>query len=266
MDSETALKFDIVAESDVGCVRTNNEDSFGYDLAARIFVVCDGMGGLAAGETASATAVKELVEHFAQETAADAPVEERLQQSILHANQQVYRMAQANQELRGMGTTLVSACVEGRRIVIGNVGDSRAYFLRNGVCAQITNDHSFVGEQVRSGSMNEEEAEASPYRSIITRAVGTSETVEPDIFQGVIEKGDILLLTTDGLTRYADGKSIAAAILGSASLNESCRSLIGIAKRQGAVDNVTCLLVQFLESDAAQLTTEPAEGEVAASQ
>ncbi len=266
MESETALKFDMVAESDVSCVRTNNEDSFGYDLAARIFVVCDGMGGLAAGETASATAVKELVEHFARETAADAPLEERLRQSILRANEQVYRMAQANEELRGMGTTLVSACVEGRRIVIGNVGDSRAYFLRNGICAQITNDHSFVGEQVRSGSMNEEEAEASPLRSLITRAVGTSERVEPDIFEGAIENGDILLLTTDGLTRYADGKSIAAVILASANLREACLSLIGIAKRQGAVDNVTCLLVQFLEEDGAQLTTEPEQGEVAASQ
>ena len=266
MESETELKLDIVAESDVGCVRTNNEDSFGYDLAARIFVVCDGMGGLAAGETASSTAVKELVEQFAQKSAAEAPLEARLQQSILYANQQVYRMAQANEELRGMGTTMVAACVEGRRIVIGNVGDSRAYFLRNGVCAQITNDHSFVGEQVRSGSMNEEEAEASPLRSIITRAVGTSEAVEPDIFEGAVENGDILLLTTDGLTRYADGKSIAAVILASASLHEACLSLIGIAKRQGAVDNVTCLLVQFLEEDAGQLTTAPAEGEVAASQ
>ncbi len=266
MESETAIKLEVVAESDVGCVRTNNEDSFGYDVAARIFVVCDGMGGLAAGETASGTAVRDLVEHFAQEAVPDASLEERLRESILHANQQVYRMAQANEELRGMGTTLVSACFEGRRIVIGNVGDSRAYFLRHGICAQITNDHSFVGEQVRRGSMNEEEAEASPLRSVITRAVGTAETVEPDFFAGSIENGDILMLTTDGLTRYADAKAIAAVILGSASLGDACKALIDTAKRQGAVDNVTCLLVQFLDAGNGQVAGEPEAGEMAASQ
>jgi serine/threonine protein phosphatase PrpC len=247
MESTTALKFEVVAETDVGCVRKNNEDSFGYDLEARIFVVCDGMGGVAAGETASSTAVKELVEHFALQTAANSSTEERLQRSIFYTNARVYSMAQENDELRGMGTTLVTACLDGRRIIIGNVGDSRAYFLRDGVCAQITNDHSFVSEQVRSGSMNEEEAEASPLRSVITRAIGTSDSVEPDFFVGSVENGDILLLTTDGLTRYADSKAIAAIILGSTNLAESGKALIATAKQQGAVDNVTCLLVQFLD-------------------
>ncbi len=253
MERETALKLDVVALTDVGCKRTNNEDSFGYDLAAGIFVVCDGMGGNAAGETASGTAVKELVEYFSREVVLGPPREECLYRSILHANQQVYRMAQGNEELRGMGTTLVSACVEGARIVIGNVGDSRAYFLRGGVCAQITNDHSFVAEQMRSGAMNAEEAGASPLQSLITRAIGTAESVEPDIFTGNIEPGDILLLTSDGLTRYADSKAIASLILASANLAEACQALIDTAKRQGAVDNVTCLLVQFLAADKEQV-------------
>jgi serine/threonine protein phosphatase PrpC len=248
MGSTAALTIEVVAETDVGCVRTNNEDSFGYDLDARIFVVCDGMGGVAAGETASSTAVKELVEHFALQPVAGSPTEERLQRSIFYTNSRVFSMAEENDELRGMGTTLVTACLEGRRIIIGNVGDSRAYFLRNGVCVQITNDHSFISEQVRSGSMNEEEAEASPLRSVITRAIGTSEFVEPDIFVGSVENGDILMLTTDGLTRYADAKAIAAIILESANLTQACKALIGAAKQQGAVDNVTCLLVQFLDA------------------
>jgi len=260
MGSTTALKIEVVAETDVGCVRTNNEDSFGYDLEARIFVVCDGMGGVAAGETASGTAVKELVEHFALQPAADSSVEERLQRSIFYTNSRVFSMAQEKDELRGMGTTLVTACIDGRRIIIGNVGDSRAYFLRNGICAQITNDHSFVSEQVRSGSMNLEEAEASPLRSVITRAIGTFESVEPDIFVGSIENGDILVLTTDGLTRYADSKAIAALILGSANLSEACKALIGAAKRQGAVDNVTCLLVQFLDPQEETLPGEEITG------
>ncbi len=249
MDKETALKLQVAALTDIGCKRTNNEDSFGYDLESELFVVCDGMGGNAAGETASAAAVRELVEHFSRDEVLALPREERLYRSIVSANRQVYRMAQESEELRGMGTTLVSACVDARRMIVGNVGDSRAYFLRRGVCVQITNDHSFVAEQVRSGSMNPEEAGASPLQSLITRAIGAAETVEPDIFTGNLEPGDILLLTSDGLTRYADAHAIAALILASGSLDEACRALIDEAKRHGAVDNVTCLLVQFLEAE-----------------
>jgi len=251
MMNDTALTLHVAALSDIGCQRTNNEDSFGYDLATGLFVVCDGMGGSAAGETASATAVKELVEQFSRDDTPGSSRDERLYRSIVEANRRVYRMAQESSELSGMGTTLVSACVDARRIIVGNVGDSRAYFLRQGVCVQITNDHSFVAEQVRSGSMNQDEAGASPFKSLITRAIGAAESVQPDIFTGNLEFGDILLLTTDGLTRYADAHAIAALILASGSLEDACSALIGEAKRQGAVDNVTCLLVQFLEADQA---------------
>jgi serine/threonine protein phosphatase PrpC len=246
MQNETALKLDVAALTDIGCKRTNNEDSFGYDLESRLFVVCDGMGGSNAGETASATAVKECVEYFGREDIAALAREERLYRSILHANRVVHRMAQESEEFHGMGTTLVSACLDDRRMIVGNVGDSRAYFLRGGVCAQITNDHSFVAEQVRLGSMNPEEAGASPFQSLITRAVGAADTVEPDIFTGNLEPGDIILLTSDGLTRYADAKSIAALIMAGGNLAGACSALIDEAKRQGAVDNVTCLLVQVL--------------------
>lgn len=259
MDSGLELKIDVAALTDVGCVRTNNEDGFGYDLASRIFVVCDGMGGMAAGEVASATAVKELVESFSRNAGEEATTEDRLYRAIVSANQQVYQLAQSSDELRGMGTTLVSACIDGRRLLIGNVGDSRAYFLRGGVCAQITNDHSFLAEQVRKGSMNIEEAKASPLQSVITRAIGTAETVEPDIFTGDLETGDIVLLTSDGLTRYADAKTIAMLIFSCTSLTDACEALIGRAKSLGAVDNVTCLLLQFLPSDARQAEETPAK-------
>ncbi len=249
MTNEMALKVQVAALTDIGCVRTNNEDSFGYDLEAELFVVCDGMGGNAAGETASATAVQELVEEFSRGEPSARTREERLYESITHANRAVYRMSQGQEELRGMGTTLVAACVDGRRVIVGNVGDSRAYFLRGGVCAQITRDHSFVAEQVRSGSMKQEEAEASPLQSLITRAVGVGEAVEPDIFTGSLEAGDIVLLTSDGLTRYADAPTIARLIVASGTLNEGCQALIDEAKRHGAVDNVTCMLVQFLEAE-----------------
>lgn len=250
MRNETALKLDVAALTDIGCKRTNNEDSFGYDLESRLFVVCDGMGGSNAGETASANAVKEFVEYFCREDVSGVSREERLFRSIVHANRVVHRMAQESDELRGMGTTLVSACLDDRRMIVGNVGDSRAYFIRGGVCAQITNDHSFVAEQVRMGSMNAEEAGSSPFQSLITRAIGAAETVEPDIFTGNLEPGDIILLTSDGLTRYADAKSIASLILSGGNLAGACQALIDEAKRHGAVDNVTCLLVQALEADA----------------
>jgi len=246
MQSQSLLKLEVAALTDVGCKRSNNEDSFGYDLSAQIFAVCDGMGGMAAGEIASSMAVSELVHYFSQQ-AMSGSGEERLYLSILHANRQVCLLAQDNDDLRGMGTTLVSACVDGRKIVIGNVGDSRAYFLRNGSCAQITLDHSFVAEQVRNGVMSADDAGSSPLQSLITRAIGTMETVEPDLFTAAIEPGDIVLLTTDGLTRYADAHAIANLILSSPDLPAACQALINTAKEQGAVDNVTCLLLRFGE-------------------
>lgn len=249
MPGQTGLKLDVAGLSDVGCQRTNNEDSFGYDLANQVFVVCDGMGGMAAGELASSTAVAALLENFARLAASGASAEERLFRSILQAHQEVCALAQQDQSLQGMGTTLVAACVDDRNLVIGNVGDSRAYFLRDGACVQVTHDHSFVAEQVRIGAMNDEEAGASPLKSLITRAIGQTDPVEPDIFTALIEPGDILLLTSDGLTRYADAEAIASLILGSGSLEQACQALIDAAKAQGAVDNVTCLLLQFARED-----------------
>jgi PPM family protein phosphatase len=250
MDGNVVLRPEVGALTDVGCERANNEDCFGYDVDAGIFVVCDGMGGMAAGETASGAAVSSLLECFRQ-TPSDRPATERLHASIIDANKQVYQLAQSDKNLHGMGTTMVAAFVDGSRVVIGNVGDSRAYFLHGGVCEQMTLDHSFVAEQVRLGRLNAEDADSSPYRSLITRAVGTAADVEPDIFTSALEPGDMLLLTSDGMTRYADGPAIAAILQASASVAEACQRLIDRAKGQGAVDNVTCLLIRFDEAEAA---------------
>lgn len=248
MEAQSVLKLEVAALTDVGCKRSNNEDSFGYDLNTQIFAVCDGMGGMAAGEVASSTAVAELVRCFNQQPA-QMQAEPRLYQAILYANTQVCILSRESDDLRGMGTTMVSACVDGRKIVIGNVGDSRAYFLRKGRCAQVTLDHSYVAEQVRNGIMSPDDAGASPLQSLITRAIGTAESVEPDLFTAELEPGDIVLLTTDGLTRYADSDVIARLVLGKPDLQQACQSLIDIAKQHGAVDNVTCLLLRFSEAD-----------------
>lgn len=257
MESQYALRLEVAALTDVGCKRSNNEDCFGYDLSAQIFAVCDGMGGLAAGEVASSTAVNELLQFFNQSSVPEAGCEERLYQSIQHANRRVCELAQSREGLQGMGTTLVSACLDGRKLVIGNVGDSRAYFLRDGGCVQITHDHSYIAEQVRNGMMSAEDAGSSPLQSLITRAIGTTESVEPDIFTAEIEPGDTLLLTTDGLTRYADSTAIADLVLANPDLQGACRALIHSAISQGAVDNVTCVLVRFSEESQTLGTSNP---------
>jgi serine/threonine protein phosphatase PrpC len=251
MESQTGLKLEVAGLTDVGCKRTNNEDSLGYDLATQLFVVCDGMGGMAAGEVASSTAVNALLRTFSERTASPATIEERLYQAVTLANQEVCALSNANEELRGMGTTLVAACLDGRKIVIANVGDSRAYFLRNGGCVQITLDHSYLAEQVRNGSMTADDAGASPLQSLITRAIGTGESVEPDLFSAALEPGDFVLLTTDGLTRYADADAIARVVLAQPDLQQACQTLIDAAKEQGAIDNVTCLLLRFSEENSA---------------
>jgi serine/threonine protein phosphatase PrpC len=247
MQAHSALKLEVAALTDVGCRRSNNEDSFGYDISTQIFAVCDGMGGMAAGEVASRTAVSELVQCFSRLPSA-MPAEQRLFQAIVYANTQVFKLARELDDLRGMGTTMVSACVDGQKILIGNVGDSRAYLLRGRRCAQITLDHSYVAEQVRNGMMTPEEAHSSPLQSLITRAIGTADSVEPDLFITELEPGDIVLLTTDGLTRYANAEAIANLITAAPDLQGGCQSLINAAKRCGAVDNVTCLLLRFTES------------------
>jgi protein phosphatase len=251
MESQTGLKLEVAGLTDVGCKRTNNEDSFGYDLASQVFVVCDGMGGMAAGEVASSTAVSKAIKFFGELATSAATIEERLYHAITLANQEVCALARANDNLRGMGTTLVAACLDGRKIVIANVGDSRAYFLRDGGCVQITLDHSYLAEQVRNGVMTEDDAGASPLQSLITRAIGTDESVEPDLFSAALEPGDIVLLTTDGLTRYADADAIAHLVLAQPDLQQACQTLIDTAKAQGAVDNVTCVLLRFSEEGAA---------------
>ena len=255
MQTQSALKLEVAALTDVGCKRSNNEDSFGFDASSQIFAVCDGMGGMAAGEIASSTAVAELVRYFNQQPS-EMQAEQRLYQAILHANSQVCSLARESDDLRGMGTTMVSGCVDGRKIVIGNVGDSRAYFLRKGKCAQVTLDHSYVAEQVRNGMMSPDDAGSSPLQSLITRAIGTAESVEPDLFTAELEAADVVLLTTDGLTRYADADDIARLVLATSDLNEGCQSLIDFAKQHGAIDNVTCLLLRFTESDEPAPTAE----------
>ena len=240
----TELRMEVAALSDVGYRRLNNEDSFGYDAKTNIFVVCDGMGGLAAGEIASHKAVELTLQTYNGLSDPEMNTEERLRSAIVSANETVWNMAQQDHKLRGMGTTLVAASMLGNRLVVGNVGDSRAYFLRDGDCVQITQDHSYVAEQMRRGGTILSDEENQRLRQFITRAVGVKPSVEPDFFAFDMKPGDMILLATDGLTRYADANKLADSIYIHSNMEEICRSLISIAHEGGAEDNVTCMLLR----------------------
>jgi protein phosphatase len=264
MSLTPALTLSFAAATDIGCKRGNNEDSFGYDASLHVYVVCDGMGGNAAGEVASGMAVRALIETFESQTPEPveestlAPIEERLVNSIIEANRVVREASEANLELRTMGTTLVCACLDGGRLLVGNVGDSRCYLVRDGVCLQVTLDHSLLDEQVRGGLLTPEEAAASDLQSVITRAIGISSDVQPDLFAVDLNLDDMLLLTSDGLTRYAKPEDIARIAATEAELTNICHGLIEHAKQGGGADNITCMMLRVVEAPPAD-GSEPAD-------
>ena len=233
------------AITDRGRKRPSNEDAFGYSDEDGVYVVCDGMGGAAAGEIASSLAVDEVLRltDGAGHDAGSFAVPAALEQAIAAANEAIYTRSQRNQRLSGMGTTMVALAVRDAHAWVLNVGDSRCYRLRQGRLEQITADHSLVEEQVRMGRMTSAEASRSPLKNVITRALGTQSRVTPDVFALEIEPGDLFLLCTDGLTRELTDNAIEAMLCNNGSLTEHCANLVEAAKRAGGHDNVTCLLV-----------------------
>jgi len=250
-----AVHYAAAAVTDVGRNRLSNEDTFGLSTEHGVYLVCDGMGGAAAGEVASAIAVEEMLRLLCgRDKAAAAPLESVLEEAIRATNQAIYSRAQRNPRLFGMGTTLVGLVTEGRRVVVFNVGDSRCYRLRapglqqsetgtRGL-EQITLDHSLVAEQVRMGRMSRAEALISPLRNVITRALGTEPSVEPDLFELKAEASDIFLLCSDGFTNELDDARIASMLGADLPLDELCACLVAAANETGGRDNITCLLVR----------------------
>jgi protein phosphatase len=240
----TALvHFTAAAVSDRGRKRPSNEDAYAYSVENGIYLVCDGMGGAAAGEIASSLAVDEVMRSLAMRDPI-APLREEAEKAIFLANQAIYSRAQRNPNLKGMGTTLVSLLTEDRRVLIFNIGDSRAYRLRNCRLEQLTLDHSLVEEQVRIGRMTPIEAQRSHYRNVITRALGTQGQVIPDIFELEADPGDLFLLCSDGLTRELTDPLIESLLSIDLPLDRLCARLVGAANKAGGHDNVTCLLIR----------------------
>jgi len=238
-----AIHYTAAAISDRGHQRRSNEDACGYSVEDGIFVVCDGIGGAAAGEVASSMTVDELLRLLGGRDG-DEPLEDAIERAIHTANQTIYSRAQRNPRYSGMGTTLVGLAVEGRRIVVFNVGDSRCYRLRNLHLEQISLDHSLVEEQVRRGRMTRAEALHSPLRHVITRALGSEEHVEPDLFPLEAEPGDLFLLCSDGLTEKIADSLIAFLLTANLPLDQLCARLVNAANQAGGEDNITCLLVR----------------------
>lgn len=253
-----SLSVQVAGKSDVGCVRTNNEDNFGYDTRFGIFVVCDGMGGQAAGEVASKMGVDSMLDYFRNNNGIPKQglrkfegVSDRasaLGNAILRANEAVFKASHEGQkEHAGMGSTIVSVLVRDNFLSVGHVGDSRIYLVRNRKMQQLTNDHSLVMEQVRRGLMTVAEAEKSEIQNIILRALGSEENVEPDLDDLVAMPGDVLLLASDGLTKEVKDPEMLKIINAAPSLERACEQLIQAAKNNGGDDNITCVLIKLVE-------------------
>jgi protein phosphatase len=211
-----------------------------------IFIVADGMGGHAAGEIASEMAVK-LIAHDLGSLKGLQPEESasRLTQAIRTANAAIFERTLAEHDKRGMGTTATVMVLSTNRYLIGQVGDSRAYLLRDGVFHQLTKDHSYVQEQVDAGYLTPEQARTHPYANVITRCVGASGDVLPDIFSGTVRIGDVFLLASDGLTGMVEDDALVEILKTKGTPERWVDRMVAEANRRGGLDNITCIVVQI---------------------
>lgn len=245
--------------TDKGRVRPHNEDDggiFNDKKNGMLAVVSDGMGGHLAGEVASRMAVSSLRDFWVQEekgpsTPADA--ESWLTEKIQMVNQAIYDYAAIHPECQGMGTTIVCALFNGSSVTIAHIGDSRCYLLREGSLRQITEDHSLVNELVRTGGLSKEDAENHPRKNIITKALGTDQSVEIDIHTIEFEKNELLLLCSDGLTDKVDEKEISEILQNDISLDEKASELIEKANLYGGEDNITVAILELPSQEGEEL-------------
>ena len=234
--------------SDLGRQRQGNEDN--YFVRAPLFVVADGMGGAQAGEVASQMAA----ESFESGLPGGRSPAEGLVHLIEDANRRIYARSRSEAQRAGMGTTVTAAYVGERDVVIGHVGDSRAYVLRNGDLIRLTRDHSLVGELVLRGKLTEEQAERHPQRSVITRSVGPEPEVEVDVGAYQARGGDVFLVCSDGLTSMVFEERVKAILESAGTLEEAGRELIAAANEAGGRDNITVILFRLEEVDGGAVT------------
>ncbi|MEX1177358.1 MAG: Stp1/IreP family PP2C-type Ser/Thr phosphatase [Nitriliruptor sp.] len=255
----TDVTFTATGLTDVGRVRKANEDA--YHVGEQLVAVADGMGGHLAGEVASATALEPVKSldavHFDDGPSALAA----LREAVIEANATVSRMADDDPAFRGMGTTLTVALIEGRRLHLAHVGDSRAYLLRGERFSQLTDDHTLVQHLVDEGQITREEAASHPQRSIITRAIGVSPDIEVDALSVELDPGDQVLLCSDGLTGVLSDDEIAHELTSRQDPDETLRRLIDAANAGGGPDNITVVLLRYGSPDASGGTRSDEDGE-----
>lgn len=242
--------------TDVGRVRSNNEDCYRIVDAANLFVLSDGMGGEAHGEIASALAVETVVKHCLESAANPAAPffgtppagwvdkTKRLASAIFLANKKIFESAEAHPEQTGMGATLTAAWIDGDTLSVAHVGDSRAYLLRAGSLQQLTSDHSLVAEQVRRGILSPSEAEKSEMQSVLLRALGAQLDVEIDAEQHTLLPRDILVLCSDGLTRMVTEVEIAGTLQAETNPGKAAEKLVELANDYGGADNITVVVIR----------------------
>jgi PPM family protein phosphatase len=253
---KAGLQIAVGARSDTGLVRQNNEDRFAVDLSLNLFILCDGMGGQAAGEVASKLGVETILDHCRK--AAENPSLEmcgerqsefsemtnRLASGIRRSNKAINDAAEQSPATSGMGSTVVAARVNGNVLSIAHVGDSRIYLFRGGKLRQLTQDHSLVMEQVRRGLISAEEASQSELSNVIMRALGAEPDVEVDLDELWLNEGDQVLLCSDGLTRMATDAQIAPVLTERYTAQQACERLVELANELGGEDNVTVILIR----------------------
>ena len=236
--------------TNTGYVRQNNEDSFfvcneSIGKLRNLYIVADGMGGHQAGEIASAAAVSFFCDYIRQNPYSPRYTEELLGEAARISNDKVFALSMEDAARNGMGTTLSVCCVDDDNLYYAQIGDSRIYLFRDGNIQQLTEDHTFVEEMVRSGRMTAEEAQNSPSRHMLTRALGTDCGVLADVGYVPVADGDVLLLCSDGLTNMCDDGELAALLSGEGTLAEKAESLVAKALAGGGYDNVTVVLVSI---------------------
>ena len=258
-----SLAIEVAGKTDVGCIRASNEDNFGYDVDRGIFVVCDGMGGHASGEVASKLAVDNLLTYFRLPFSQCSVValagaihrqslSERamvLEDAIQLANTAICEAAHKDERRAGMGSTIVCVLIDQHLFSVGHVGDSRVYRIREGAIRQLTQDHSLVAQQTQLGLISAGEAEnIQNFGTLLRRLLGSEDTVEPDVDDLIAISDDVLLLTSDGLTGALERPEIMHTVNSAGNLGQSCENLIQSAKLAGGTDNITCLLIRFVDS------------------
>jgi PPM family protein phosphatase len=250
------LRVRFAGESNVGMKREHNEDSFCLPRQERVAIVADGMGGHASGEVASRMAVETVVSFF-EHTSDERPLTwpfkvdlgqkhaiNRLVTAVKLANLRIHDEAQRNPACRGMGTTLVAAVFADDALIIGHVGDSRLYRLREGLFDQLTEDHSLLNDYIKMKNLTPEEIAAFPHKNVIVRALGMKTSVQVDVLVEQPRLGDVYVLCSDGLSGMVTDTDIAEAVANERDLNKLCDRLISMANGNGGLDNVTVVAIR----------------------